>query len=411
MTKTLEDDTTPRTRPYETDRRRDNSHSRPIMKVGIIAPPWAAIPPVGYGGTEAVIDQLACGLQAEGCDVVLFTVGESTCPVPMKSVIPVAQGMRIGSCVPELRHVMAAYDAMAEAAVDIIHDHTMAGPMIAATAGFVSTPVVTTNHGPFNEELNDLYRRISDTVSVVAVSNDQASRADGVRIAAVIHHGVDPASFPVGTGSGDYLLFLGRMVAEKGAHRAIRIARAAGKRLVIAAKMREEPERRYFEAKIEPLLGDDVEFVGEVTGRRKLQLLGEAQALLNPIRWPEPFGMVMIEALACGTPVLSIRAGAAGEIVTTGSDGFLADTEQGLVTASGRIDQIDRRQCRATVEDRFSTRRMTEQHLQLYGKILDSAIEARRPSRVHPGPSVVSSQHPPTIHLEPDPVHELSAHR
>jgi len=350
------------------------------MKVAMIAPPWAAIPPVGYGGTEAVIDQLARGLQADGCDVVLFAVGESTCPVPTRSVIPVAEGMRIGSCVPELRHVMAAYDATAE-------------PVLAATAGLAPAPVVTTNQGPFNDELNDVYRRIGDTVNVVAVSNDQAGRAAGVRLAAVIHHGVDPAGFPVGTGSGDYLLFLGRMVTEKGAHRAIPIARAAGKRLMIAAKMREEPERRYFEAEIEPLLGDDVEFVGETRGLQKLQLPGEAQALLNPIRWPEPFGMVMIEALACGTPVLSTREGAAGEIITTGTDGFLADTEKELVTAA----------------QRFSTRRMTEQHLRLYEKILDPAIEAPGPSRIQAAPPAVAPRHTPAIHFESAPVHKLSA--
>ncbi len=340
------------------------------MKIGLIAPPWAAIPPVGYGGTEAVIDQLARGLQAAGNDVVLFTVGESTCPVPMKFVLDRAEGMRIGSCVPELRHVTAAYDAMAAAGVDIIHDHTMAGPILAAVSGFTEAPVVTTNHGPFNDELNDLYRRICDTVGVISISHDQASRASGVRIAAVIHHGVDPDAFPIGDGSGDYLLFLGRMASEKGAHRAIRMARAAGKRLLIAAKMREESERRYFEAQIEPSLGDDVVYVGEVKGDHKLELLGHAQALINPIRWPEPFGMVMIEALACGTPVLSFREGAAPEIIVNRTNGFLADTDQELIAAVHQIHTIDRDLCRATVEERFSTIHMTQRHLQLYNQVV-----------------------------------------
>jgi glycosyltransferase involved in cell wall biosynthesis len=341
------------------------------MKVGLLAPPWAAIPPVGYGGTEAVIDQLARGIQTAGHDVVLFTVAESTCPVPSRHLLAAAEGMRIGSCVPELRHTLAAYDAMSD--VDIIHDHTMAGPIMAAVNGFTDIPVVTTNHGPFNDELNDLYRRISSDVGVIAISADQASRATGVRIAKVIHHGVDPDAFPVGNGDGDYLLFLGRMAYEKGAHRAIRIARAAGKRLIIAAKMREESERRYFEAEIEPHLGGDVEFVGEAQGQQKLELLGGAEALLNPIRWPEPFGMVMIEALACGTPIISFPEGAAPEIITSGTNGFLGDTEDDLTSAIRRLEHIDRDACRNSVLERFSTTHMTRNHLDLYQAVLNQS--------------------------------------
>ncbi|MGB5756855.1 MAG: glycosyltransferase family 4 protein [Acidimicrobiales bacterium] len=346
------------------------------MRIGLIAPPWAAIPPVGYGGTEAVIDQLARGIQAAGHEVVLFTVADSACPVPSRHLLASPEGMRIGACVPELRHVLAAYDVMTD--VDIIHDHTMAGPILAAVPGFTDLPVVTTNHGPFNDELNDLYRRISSRVALIAISNDQARRARDVRIAKVIHHGVDPAAFPVGAGDGGYLLFLGRMTAEKGAHRAIRIARGAGKRLVIAAKMREESERRYFETEIEPQLGDDVEFIGEVMGRHKLDLLGGAEALLNPIRWPEPFGMVMIEALACGTPVVSFPEGAAPEIVTTGTDGFLGDTEQDLIDATLRLRHIDRAACRATVLQRFSTAHMTRNHLDLYRAVIAGQAHHRR---------------------------------
>lgn len=346
------------------------------MRVGLIAPPWAAIPPVGYGGTEAVIDQLARGLDTAGLEVVLYTVGESTCPVPRRHLIDTAEGMRIGACVPELRHVLAAYDAMTD--VDIIHDHTMAGPLMAAIPGFTRIPVVTTNHGPFNDELNDLYRRLNNRVALIAISHDQTSLARGVNIAKVIHHGVDPAAFPAGEGDGGYVLFLGRMAAEKGAHRAIRIARAAGKRLLVAAKMREESERRFFEAEIEPLLGDDVDYVGEVHGTHKLDLLGGAEALLNPIRWHEPFGMVMIEALACGTPVVAYPEGAAPEIITSGLDGFLGTTDQELVNGLLSIQQIDREACRNTVQQRFSTARMTQNHIDLYQQILDRKPRTKR---------------------------------
>ncbi len=357
------------------------------MRIGLIAPPWAAIPPIGYGGTEAVIDQLARGLQDAGHDVVLFTIAESTCPVPSKHLLLTAEGMRIGACVPELRHVLAAYDAVTD--VDIIHDHTMAGPMLAATPGFTHLPVVTTNHGPFNDELNDLYRRINDRVALIAISNDQASQARGVNIAKIIHHGVDPDAFPAGAGDGGYVLFLGRMTAEKGAHRAIEIARSAGKQLVIAAKMREESERRYFESEIEPRLGDDVDFVGEVHGQTKLDLLAGAEALLNPIRWHEPFGMVMIEALASGTPVVSFPEGAAPEIVTSGHDGFLANSDRGLADALTRIQQIDRRACRATVMQRFTTATMTQNHVALYEEIL-AGQHLRRRARKQPSTDLVA---------------------
>jgi len=374
------------------------------MRVGLIAPPWAAIPPVGYGGTEAVIDQLARGLQHAGHEVVLYTVAESTCPVPSRHLLDAAEGMRIGACVPELRHVLAAYDVMTD--VDVIHDHTMAGPILAAIPGFTEIPVVTTNHGPFNDELNDLYRRLNNRVDLIAISHDQASLASGVNIAKVIHHGVDPAAFPVGNGDGGHVLFLGRMAPEKGAHRAIRIARAAGKYLVIAAKMREESERRYFETEIEPRLGDDVEYVGEVHGQHKLDLLGGAEALINPIRWHEPFGMVMIEAFACGTPVVSYPEGAAPEIVTNGIDGFLGDSDQELVDGLLSIHEIDRNACRMTVQHRFSTARMAQNHIDLYEQILDRKPRSKQIT-VAPTTDLVLA---PEIDLtQPTPLFETKA--
>ena len=353
--------------------RPDRSGADRGLRIGLIAPPWAEVPPVGYGGTEAVIDQLARGLDRAGTGVVLFTVGDSTCPVPRGFTLDHAEGMRIGSCVPELQHVLAAYDFMREAGVDVIHDHTVGGPVLAATAGFSDIPVVTTNHGPFNGELNDLYRRISSKVAVVAISADQASRAEGVKIARIIHHGLDPEAFPVGEGDGGYLLFLGRMAPEKGAHRAIRIANATGKRLIIAAKMREESEHNYFKTHIQQHLNERIEFVGEVAGQQKLDLMGGAQALVNPIRWPEPFGLVMIEAMACGTPVMAFRSGAAPEIVTDGVNGFLGNHEDELIEGVKRVSEIDRAQTRASVEARFTTDRMTSDHIDLYSKL------ARRP--------------------------------
>jgi glycosyltransferase involved in cell wall biosynthesis len=168
-------------------------------------------------------------------------------------------------------------------------------------------------------------------------------------------------------------MFLGRMNPDKGAHRAIAAARAAGKRILLAAKIWEPPERRYFEEFVEPLLGDDAVFVGEVGGTQKQELLGGAEALVNPIRWNEPFGLVMIESLACGTPVIAFPEGAAPEIVHDGRTGFLCDDTAQMADAIARVEQLDRRECRASVEGYFSAERMVRDHLALYERVIEAA--------------------------------------
>jgi glycosyltransferase involved in cell wall biosynthesis len=338
------------------------------MRIAIVAPPWLPVPPPAYGGTETVLDVLARGLKSAGHDVLLCTTGDSTCAVERTSVFPRSLGVGIGGSVAEIRHVLYSY---AQAAgVDLVHDHTLVGPIYAASAPELA--VVTTNHGPFSEDVLDLYRAIAPRVPVIAISQHQASTASGVPIAATIHHGVDLDGFPVGNGSGEYALFLGRMFAGKGVDLAARLAREADMPLVIAGKMREESEIEYFEAKVKPLLDDDIVYVGEVDHATKLELLGNARCLLNPIIWPEPFGMVMIEALACGTPVVTTGFGAAPEIVEDGVVGFVCNTEPELLEALARVDAIDRGRCRSIVEERFSAERMVRDHLSLYESVLDA---------------------------------------
>jgi glycosyltransferase involved in cell wall biosynthesis len=356
------------------------------MRIGLIAPPWVAVPPARYGGTEAVLDELARGFERAGHEVMLWTTGDSTCTVSRGHILAAAQGERMGSAAVELDHVIAGYEALTAWGADIVHDHTLTGPLCAEPC---HPPVVTTNHGPFEGELAALYGRFARRIPVIAISHDQARRAGPIPVAAVIHHGLDPDAYPLGAGDGDdrgpYFLFLGRIIPEKGVDHAAQAVRRMGGRLLIAAKMQEEHERRFFAEHLEPLLGDDVVYLGEVSHEDKLQLLAAATALVNPLRWPEPFGMVMIEALACGTPVVSYRYATAPEIVDHGVTGYLCDDMDDLAAKLTAAQQLDRAACREAVVARFTTQRMVSDHLALFERVLHSrqvSSNGRHPTRL-----------------------------
>jgi glycosyltransferase involved in cell wall biosynthesis len=334
------------------------------MRVAVIAPPWVPVPPPAYGGTERVLDDLCRALAADGHDVLLYATGDSTCPVQRAWTYETARSTEHATPAAELRHVIDAYETIKRWDADVVHDHTMTGPFYAERHPELT--VVTTNHGPFDGDLGPLYRHLAGRVPIIAISRHQAATARAIPVAAVIHHGVDVDSFPEGTGRGGHALFLGRMSADKGIHTAIHVARAAGIPLRIAAKMREKAESEYFTQQVKPLLGGDVEYLGEVGGDAKLALLAEAACLLNPIAWPEPFGMVMIEALACGTPVVTTPCGAAPEIVDDGVTGFLRSDVDSLATVVGHVTGLDRHVCRSAAESRFSALRMAREHAKVY---------------------------------------------
>jgi glycosyltransferase involved in cell wall biosynthesis len=336
------------------------------MRIALVATPWAPIPPELYGGIELVIDRLARGFAAAGHDVLLFATGDSTCPVPRQYVLEHAEGVRMGVSVPELNHVLAAYDAVRD--FDVIHDHTMIGPFLAAR--HPELRVVTTIHGPLDGELAPIYRRMAEHTRLIAISHAQRRAAPDIPIARVIHHGIDAGDFPMGAGAGGYALFLGRMDPGKGARRAVEVARKAGVPLLMAGKMRSEQEREYFDLEVAPLCGDDVRYLGEVSHEEKVALLADAAAVLFPIRWPEPFGLVMLEAMACGTPVLAFPEGAAPEVIHDGETGFLCHDETDMADALGRADSLSRAACRAAVEGYFSTERMVRDHLELFDDLL-----------------------------------------
>ena len=343
------------------------------MRIGMIAPPWLAVPPVGYGGTEAVIDNLARGLSRRGHEVVLFSVGTSTCPVSIawqydRPVEPMGAGL------PEAVHVMAAYKAFHD--MDVIHDHTLLGPLLGPARMRPGIALVTTVHGEFTADVKVALADAARVATIVAISRNHRRTAPRGLVSAVIHHGVDLEQFRLGPGGGGYLLFVGRMSPAKGVHRAIRIARHANRTLVVVTKRWEPAEHEYFRSRVHPLLGPDVVLYGELSTAEEIQLLRHADALINPIRWPEPFGLVMAEALATGTPVLAFPEGAAPEIVDDGRTGYLRATEAELTAAVSRIPEINRSDCRASAVARFSSDRMARDYETLFLE-----VTGRSPSR------------------------------
>lgn len=359
-------------------RRKRRHRAANEMKVGLLAPPWAPVPPPSYGGTEAVVDRLARGLVAAGHEVLLFAPGDSTCPVTTVPHTLPARPEQIGITTVELAYVIRGHDCLS--ACDLVHDHTLAGPAIGRRRN--APAMVTTSHGPFTPEVSDVYRSFARRVPIIAISHAQAVEASmqGIHVGRVIHHGLDPEEVTVGAGAGGYLLFLGRMHPDKGVDVAARVARAAGMPLRIAAKMREPAERAWFEAAVKPLLGEDVTYVGEADRAEALALLQGAAALLNPIQWCEPFGLVMVEALAAGTPVLAFPNGAAPEIIEDGVTGYLCSDEQAMVARVPDALALDRAACRDAVLSRFSTARVVQDHVAMYELAIKSLKHGRRPS-------------------------------
>jgi glycosyltransferase involved in cell wall biosynthesis len=341
------------------------------MRIGLIAPPWVPVPPPAYGGTEVVIDNLARGLQELGHEVRLFTVGESECPVPTDFLYPKAIAP-IGVTVPETAHVLAAYESLAD--MDIIHDHTFLGPLLSGLRGMRRPPVAVTNHGPFNGETQPIFMEVAKHAAILAISHAQARQVKaygGVEIGAVVHHGIDLSVYKQGPGGGGYVMFIGRMSPDKGVHHAVRVAKKAGKQLLMSTKMREEAEIAYFESEVKPLLDAGDEMPSEMPLERRIALLQGADAMLNPITWCEPFGLVMAESLACATPVLAFPNGAAPEIIETRKTGYLCRDEEEMIRAVDRVAELDRDACRDAAERRFSLQRMAREHERFYRRLLE----------------------------------------
>jgi glycosyltransferase involved in cell wall biosynthesis len=345
------------------------------VRIGIIAPPWIPIPPTAYGGIESFIDVLAIELAASGHEVVLAASGDSTCPVERLPGFAPSDHSLMGFTAPELRHLIRAYAGLDD--VDVIVDNTLAGPVLARSAA--RRPVVTIVHSPFDDVVVELFGVTGPDMTFVAISHHQASTSGDIRISEVIHHGIRVQDVPVGRG-GTEACFLGRMHPAKGVLEAIGIAELAGIRLRIAAKMREPAECEYFREVVRPALGSNAEYVGELSTEEKYALTGSSCALLNPIQWDEPFGLVMIEALASATPVVTTPRGSVPEIVQPGRNGFIDADAAGLAVALQQASSLDRDACRASVEERFTAELMAQRYVALFERILE-----RGPRRVGEG--------------------------
>jgi glycosyltransferase involved in cell wall biosynthesis len=315
-----------------------------------------------------VIDALARGLAARGHEVVLFATGDSAVEgVELTHLYEEAFTDQIGVTPIELSHVHAAYESMT--GCDIVHDHTLAGLL---AARHHHGPVVTTSHGRFVDPYTTWYRRTASEVPLIAISANQAGHAPAdLPVAAVIHHGIDLTRYRFDASGGDHLVTIGRMTPGKGIDRAMDIARQTGIPLVVAAKQREPAEHDYYRREIKPRLGPGITYIGEADHDTKIELLTGALALLNPIQWEEPFGMVMIEALACGTPVIATPNGSAPELISQGVTGYLTPTPRDLRRAVRALDHIDRGMCRHHAEHRFSMAAMAEHHELFYRAVVD----------------------------------------
>lgn len=332
------------------------------MRIGLIAPPWIPIPPPAYGGIEQVVHTLARGLASAGHEVTLIAAPGSSAP-GVRTVAPLhLLPARIGLAGDEWLHVVAGLDELTEQ--DVLVDHS--GPLGALLAGLSGQPALHVVHGPLGPEQARIYAGLcarAPELGLIAISEGQRAMAPWLPFEAVCHNGIEVEDIPFGAEPGGYLAFLGRMCPEKGAGDAIDVAERLGLPLALAAKCREPDEVSYFERCVRPRLGPRVRYLGEIGPGQKYRLLAGARALVFPIAWPEPFGMVMIEAMACGTPVLATRHGAVPEVVADGVTGFVRDDIDGLVEAGRRLGGIDRAACRAHVVDRFSERAMTRAYL------------------------------------------------
>jgi glycosyltransferase involved in cell wall biosynthesis len=345
--------------------------SRP-MRIAMVTPPWYELPPAGYGGIEAVCTVLVDRLSALGHDVVVFGAGRRCGTAgTFVSILPEPQFRRLGEAMPAALHAARVAEILRTDDFDVVHDHSPCGPLTAYHHPF---PIVATVHGPAVGELGDYFAALADRVRPVAISQSQRRSRPGLPWAATVHNALDMKQFTPVPATDGPVLWLARMCPDKGPDLAIRACRAAGLPLVLAGKCNEATEERYFDAVVRPLLHDGVEVVLNADRTTSRRLLAEARCLIMPIRWEEPFGMVMVEAMACGKPVVALRRGSVPEVVCHGVTGWICDCPAELPAALHRSGELDPADCAAHVRTAFDADLMARRYEALYRRV----AQARR---------------------------------
>jgi len=342
------------------------------MKIAMLSPLSWRTPPRHYGPWENVVSLLTEQLVSMGIEVTLFATGDSITTAELAWVCkrPYSEDHNIDPKAWECLHIAELFQRAGE--FDLIHNHFDFLPL--SYSGFTPTPVVTTIHGFSSPAILPVYKKYNDSTHYVAISEaDKSSKLDYI---ATVYHGIELNQFTYQQQGEDYLVFFGRIHPDKGVLDAINVARSAGKRLVIAGIVQDE---NYFRVKVEPHIdGDRVEYVGPVGAGRRQTLLGGAKALLHLIHFDEPFGLSVVESMACGTPVIAYNRGSMPEIIQHGKTGFIVDDEQDAIAAVDKISTLDRRDCRNDIEKRFSSRHMAQKYVEVYNQII-GARENYRP--------------------------------
>jgi len=357
------------------------------MKIAQVAPLWESVPPQCYGGTERIVSYLTEELVRQGHDVTLYATADSVTKAKLEPIYPTALRLAKGLCckeAPIFLELERAFGTKADQ-FDIIHSHVdlMGFPF----ARRCRTPVLTTLHGRLDlPELLPIFQEFPE-MPVVSISNAQRRPLGWLNYQETVYHGLPSDLYTFHPERGKYLAFLGRISPEKRPDHAIAVAKELGMPLRIAAKV-DPVDREYFEREIEPLLDHPlVEYVGEITDAEKNDFLGDAYALVCPYDWPEPFGIVLIEALACGTPVLAYRRGSIPELIEDRQTGLISEDLSEMIRSVTEIERIDRRRCRESFESRFTVQRMVADYLKTYERLLEGRSllpSAALPSALEP---------------------------
>jgi len=335
------------------------------MRIAVVSPTWERVPPPAYGGIEVVVSLLTEGLVRHGHEVTLYATGDSITSARLRSVSPwPLRAANVSHPLPyQLVHVASLLDEADQ--YDVIHNHC--GELLMAFSRQTTVPMLTTVHGPMVADSQIVWDNY--TGSYNTISHASKNGFPDLRYLGVVYNGIDVESFPFSDAKDDYLLFLGRVSQEKGTHLAIQAAQALGQHLIIAGKV-DRVDQEYYETLVEPLLDDpQITFVGEADATQKRQLFAGARCLLHPVMWPEPFGLVMAEAMACGTPVIAFRRGSIPEVVSHAETGYVVETLDEMIDAVQRLHEIDPRRCRSHVAERFSAQHMVMGYERLYEQI------------------------------------------